>query len=419
VATDPAPNTTNVSDSSKIVIFFSSTLKSTTVAAKILVGDSLINCTLIVNNVQVILSPVAGLHKSTTYSVIVPATVTDTAGHKLVSDYKFSFTTAGETFTPWFIDGTKIIDLTSDATGNVYVTGTFNSSSCFVAKFGSNGKLVWRKDITGTGYNYPKGGMVVSGNVVYANICRNDVYGIGDATVCIDAYSCEKGELIWSSQITSRTMGTSLVVGNGYIYASSYSQVFKLSDNGVILNKYVPPGHSAVNNLAMFGSNIIVAGDFSNGSSQSSFILMLDPDFSMIWRQPDTVISLLSSAQSIVASVPDSLLFVGESYGDPLSGVQTHTSVLCYRYSYIGLELIWKKAFDNSLHIGMKMVGSNFYIYSRDYDGAFSTSVNGPIEMSTTGTTIWVATPKKNGNITIFNSKVFVADGNNALSVYN
>lgn len=45
--------------------------------------------------------------------------------------------------------------------------------------------------------------------------------------------------------------------------------------------------------------------------------------------------------------------------------------------------------------------------------------LKGPIEMTTSGSVIWTASPKQNGQLAVGNGKVFVVHGTSQLTVYN
>jgi hypothetical protein len=312
----------------------------------------------------------------------------------------------------------SIVDGVADVDNNQYVIGSFNgvAQDFFIGKFDADGKLIWRKDVSTPTYDYPGIGVVVSDGIVYANVCREDAVGIGDANTFVYAYNADSGNPKWSTQTDSHTRAWSLNIKSGYIYQSTYSRVSKLDLNGNILKMYAVPGSSSISDVAVTDDAVFVGGASIVGDSVVPVIWKLDLNLNSVWPQSQqgTIASRASSANSIITQ--GSLIFVGESYGDLLTGIPTKTFVVCYEVLPGGLNLKWRKQFDNGLDIGLKRNSDNdFYVFSRDIGG----SAEGPIRMSIDGNILWTASPKRNGNIIVSGGKVFVADGTGQLSICN
>lgn len=422
LSTYPMADAIDFPETSPITVEFSEPiLASSTLEVKILLGNSVVASSITVQSSKIIITPLVSLETLTMYTIVIPSSVTDIAGNSLGQDYQWSFTTAQDKMA-WTLDQKyKMIDVDTDKNGNVYVVGrSYNSSTatdCFVARFNSNGKLAWKKDIITENHDYPPpvaSGIVVDGDVVYIHITRRDIYGLGSGDLFVDAYSCISGELKWSTQVNSYMGFDILVDDNHYIYSVSSSQMTKLDQNGNILKKCSVAG--ALNSISITDDGIFISGAAIVGGSAASFVWKLDQDFNMVWKKQGPAISGGSCAGSILIFPKDSLVFVGESYGDPLLGIPMKSSVICYKLYADSLGLMWQKQFDGNLHIGLKKHNQDFYVFSRDRE---SSSVEGPIRMALNGNILWTAYPQKNGSVAVFNGKVFVAAGSNQLVIYN
>lgn len=329
------------------------------------------------------------------------------------------------------IPGCEIRDLEADASGNVYVVGIFQGTTtkqdAFVARFNSNGELAWRKDIVTDDNDYPKGGVIVVNDVVYVNVTRNDVSNTGSGYIYVDAYDCQTGNLKWSTKLKSdESVGSSLTVReDGYIYAIAGSTTAVLDTNGKIIKSH-SSGDAGFASFTFMNGAIFGAGSMDIGKNtivNVALIRRLDKDFNKIFDKQGTETSDCSCFQSIISFPADSLIIAGESFGDVLKSIPIKTSVVCYKLHPDGssLDLIWKKVFSNGgLHISFKKYSNNsFYIFSSDITGVFSSSIDGPIKMDLGGKIIWTAAPKKNGNIAVYDGKVFLADGGSKLTIYN
>ena len=416
-----------VSDTMQIVVSFSAPLDSKTVSSvsvKILQDTSPVSFNIKASGNKIILSPVSNLAYVTTYSGVITTAVKDTGGNTLPAAYSWSFTTVGLGYTPWNIPDGQIADLTTDASGNVYVTGTFdggsNGQNCFVAQFNPSGKLVWRQNITTAKNDYPVGGIVVANGTVYVHIDRADGLLTDGGAVSTDAYVATSGAFKWSAQ-TGAAYGDGLAVdASGNVYSVGFTQVMKLDPNGNILRQYRFPRSTDFHGISVTADAVFLCGEtLLDNSLVAPLVVQLDLNLNAICQKQGTAISPLSEGESIISVPEDSLIFVGESYGDIMNGVALQTSVICYKIRVGGLDSVWQKPYDGGHHIGLKKDGADFYVFSRDVGNAFSGSVNGPIEMFTSGSILWTASPKKNGCVAVFNGKVFIADGSSTLTVYN
>lgn len=332
-------------------------------------------------------------------------------------------------FSGFEIPGCEIRDLEVDGSGNVYVVGIFQGvttkQDAFVARFNSNGELVWRKDIVTKDYDYPSGGIIVVDDVVYVNVNRNDVWGIGGGYVYVDAYDCQTGDLKWSTKLKSdESGGVSLTVSeDGYIYGIAGSTTAVLDKSGKIIKS-----HSS--DKAGFASFTFMNGAIFGGGSMDigqttivnvALIRRLDKDFNKIFDQQGTETSSYSCFPSIISFPADSLIIVSESFGNIIEQITPKSSVVCYRLHKdgLGLDLVWKKEFSNkgNWHISLKKCGDNsFYVFNPAY---YEKTIDGTIKMNLSGQILWTASPKKNGNIAVYDGKVFLADGGSKLTIYN
>jgi hypothetical protein len=356
------------------------------------------------------------LKPSSTYVLV--ASVWNSTG---IGSNQSSFATIGIVPALWTISDGAIHDVATDASGNVYVTGTFQGVSthmdCFVARFNADGTSAWRQNIVTPNVDYPRGGIIVVGDVVYVSILRNDLYGIGEGDLYVDAYFCDSGSLKWSTK-TGGGIGGGLIVDNNIIYSiSPYFITGVNMDNGKILSNFGSSNGGVLGGFAVIPDGFLIGGAYLSHDLTMSYIIKLDKNFKFVWERDDTVNhSSLSGVQGLVSFPEDSLVFSSESYGDPLYSIATTNSVVCYkiRADGSGLDQLWKKTFNNGTRIELLKDGNSLYV-SFVFQGPVS---EGPVKMSIKGDILWTASPKKNGYTAFSASKVFLADDGTTLTVY-
>lgn len=170
--------------------------------------------------------------------------------------------------------------LVTDSNGNIYVTGHFKNiatfesltltsnggSDIFIAKYSSNGDLVWIKSAGGVGNDSGKGICIDSNGNVYitgyfyggATFNTNIISAIGNDDVFVAKYDNDgQFQGVISGGSTIYDEGTDIAIdSNGIIYVTGFFQ-----------------------GTAFFGSNIITS---SNGSVDI-FLLKIQPTFNYVY----------------------------------------------------------------------------------------------------------------------------------------
>lgn len=321
------------------------------------------------------------------------------------------------------IPNTEIIQVETDEEGNVYVAGMFVpeniKNDAFVAKFDSDGQLIWRSNIITDNYDMPRGGLISKDGVLYVHMGRDDEYGTSAGKLYVDAYSCESGEMLWSREI-SDGLGYDLAISDdGFIYSVAYIKITKLSLSGEIVAQFTAQGAYSFDAISIYDdSKLFASGSAVVSEGSQSMIWCFDRDLNMLWDISADISEGMAGFFSIVSFPENNLIFLGESEGVITDGTPMESSVVCYQVQSDTLELKWKKSFDSSIHLRLKREANNFYAYSSDYGvGGMSDNPQGPILMDQEGNILWTANPKINGYMAISGDKMYVASGNSFLTV--
>jgi hypothetical protein len=381
--------------------------------------DESIPAELLVNNPEGIMAManISGLESGETYVYRLKA---EDSQSKTSYSQIAEFTTTSQTL--FSIPNVEIKDVETDEDGNVYVMGvTRDNPSNYdgvVAKFNADGQMLWQSMIATENHDRPQGGLIAKDGVLYVHANRYDEYGIGGGKLYVDAYNCESGNLLWSTEV-SEGLGCDLALSeDDYIYSVAYIQITKLDLSGEIVSQFTAQGPYGFDAISFYENKIFVGGARTVPEGSESMIWCFDNELNLLWDTPGSVSKGIASFSSIVSFPNKNLIFLGESKGVIVDGTPMEASVVCYELKENSLEFKWKKLFDESFHIRLQREGDNFYVYSSDYGiGGISDNPKGPILMTTEGNVVWTANPKINGYIATFGDKMYVADGNSFLTV--
>ena len=245
-STSPSSVATSVSISSDITITFNESMDSSTInTSNITLSDSggnSVGGVISYNNNVATFNPSSDLSHNTNYTVTVGTGVKDSAGNQLISSSSWNFTTiAGWSGTKHV--GTSAYDvvkgITSDSSGNLYVTGyteggldgntNAGSRDLFVVKYNSGGVKQWTQQL-GTSQNDQGMGITSdsSGNLYVTGSTYSDLDGntnAGSYDLFVVKYN-SSGVKQWTRQLGTSSIDyangiTSDSSGNLYVTGST------------------------------------------------------------------------------------------------------------------------------------------------------------------------------------------------------
>ena len=317
----------------------------------------------------------------------------------------------------------EILNVETDKKGDVYIVGVFatedSKKDAFVAKLDNNsGELLWRYDVVGPHFERPRGGLIAKNGVLYAHMGRDDEYGTGGGRLYVDAYDCESGKMLWSTQV-SEGLGQDLTLSSdGLIYSVASIHLTKLDLSGKIVSRFTAQGPYGFGSISLYGNKVLVGGGRVIHEGQESMIWCFDADLNLLWDNPGVSQEGIAYVRSIASFPEKNLIFLGEVKGSPPNAVPIEAFIVCYEVKESGLEFKWKKLFTNSLELHIKKAGDNYYyLYTADGDNEFAKTPKGPALMNIQGDILWTANPKTNGNISIFGNKIYSANRSNVLKI--
>jgi hypothetical protein len=343
------------------------------------------------------MAQIGGLEEGTTYFYRLRViNSVDESAYSPVSQFTTAITSIS-----FSLSSVEMTGVTTDEVGDVYVMGvTYDNSSYdgVVAKFNTNGELLWKQMIVTENYDRPQGGLIAKDGILYVHVNRYDEYGTGSGQLYVDAYNCESGELVWSTEV-SEGLGSDLALSaDGFIYSVASIHITKLSLAGSITSRFIAQGAYSFSAISFYGNKVLIGGSRIIAEGLESMIWCFDTSLNLLWDNPGISVESIASATSIVSFPDKNLIFVGESKGSIVDGTPMEASVVCYEFKENSLEFKWGKLFDESFHIRLQREGDNFYVYSSDYGiSGISDNPKGPILMNTQGDILWTASPKKNG----------------------
>ncbi|MFZ0455266.1 MAG: choice-of-anchor D domain-containing protein, partial [Ignavibacteriaceae bacterium] len=325
---------------------------------------------------------------------------------------------------------TGYLDSTIDFGGD-YVLNSFGSSDVFLAKYDSEGNILWAKHAGSKSYDYgysvavdKDGNIYVTG--IYsdsANFDTNILYTGGGEDVFLAKYSTS-GQLLWirhgggeyddySNDVTTDKQGNVIITG-GYEYSASFNSAYLNGPgiNNIFIVKYDPQGnilwakngggngYNIGNSIATDSQNdILIAGAisdtvtfdsdniFSFGYSDA-MIAKYDPSGNLIWIKHAGGSENYNYAEDISLDRNDNIYMTGYFtgivfFGDIQASSHTSTDIFTAKYDINGNPL-W--------------VNRDSY-YGYNYGGSITSDPAGNVTV--TGTAYspgYVPPPKNPGN---------------------
>lgn len=224
--------------------------------------------------------------------------------------------------------------LAVDASGNVYVTGTMdtsvsqNNKDIYVMKLDANGELVWRSYYGGTanGDDEPKGIKInPAGNIIVAGNTVNTGTGADGIALCYD----NSGNQLWATPYNGNSLGdgflafdldaNSNLIAAGYLISLSGSTdglIVKYNSNGSIAwdstyNNTTGNGYDFFNCIAIDGNgNAFAAGQSSLNWVTAKF----SPSGNLEWVQNYSYSNNMDSVTAIIID-NDNNVIVGGTFG--------------------------------------------------------------------------------------------------------
>lgn len=339
------------------------------------------------------------------------------SGEVFLSDTA-TFTTSGDNFT---IAGARFQNVATDSEGNVYANAQFIEAGRFdvlIAKFSSEGNLIWRTDVKGSHSEYTSG-IIVHRDVVYVQVSRGDdpmnfKYGV----LSVDAYNASDGKLLWSTVVNNETIiGGGLVVSEDrFIYSATSLIISKLDLAGNVVAEHVRAGNHSFNSIFVSSDKVFVSGSAIFKDRAQPIFFHMDKNLNLIWSQVGTEQNFESYNTGIVYFPEKNLIFVSETNGNSIQGVPLKSSILCYEFKDSGPTLKWKKFHDYGRILQLKKEGNNFYVYSTDFNFA-SEGFTGPTLLDTSAEVVWSLDVPQKGTLAVFENLLYMAQGKESLRV--
>ncbi|MGI6374337.1 MAG: PQQ-binding-like beta-propeller repeat protein [Patescibacteria group bacterium] len=295
------------------------------------------------------------LEPSTEYQVSVYAT--NIAGSSLSE--VASITTADKPSDPndpvdpnanaFRIPGVYMMEVAVDNEGSVYATGGYSGpgglSDGVIVKFSSEGKLLWRHDITGDGGDSYASNLVIDNNrgVVLAYSTRNGRFDIGDGDLYLDSYNLNDGSLNWS-KLQGGAVSRSMLDSEGNLISSrGNSGIFKISPQGEVMERYTGQYSGWVD---LFGDYLIASLDFRRDGQRVVGVAKFSGFFQeKIWEFSGPAMDMGVTAMGVVGLAKDSLIIVTSMTTIPLNepGWAYRAYVTAYRErADKTLSLVWE-----------------------------------------------------------------------------
>ncbi len=253
-STSPSSGATGASVSSDITITFSESMDFSTISTSNITladsGGNSVSGVVSYNNNVATFNPSSDLGSNTTYTVTVGTGVKDSAGNALASSSNWSFTTSSAV-SGW--SGTKQLvstsadfsqGITTDPSGNVYVTGmttggldgnsNAGGNDLFVVKYNSSGIKQWTQQLGTSAYD--RGCGIISdssGNVYVTGYTKGDGLdgniSAGSSDLFVVKYN-SSGIKQWTKQLGSSHIDygqgiTSDSSGNIYVTGYTYGSL--------------------------------------------------------------------------------------------------------------------------------------------------------------------------------------------------
>jgi hypothetical protein len=175
------------------------------------------------------------------YSITVSSTSVYVVGRSYYAGIILKYDTSGTLLWQKSVAGCDFTSVTSDSSGNAYVTGVKSGIPPFVCKFSSNGVLEWKKTMSSSklsAYQYALPQITCNGTDLYVLTCWD---GLTDVAVLNWNTS---GRFIWCNSI-SMASGTqqyypTITSDSKYIYITiDLSSIIKLRKDGSQLGSYI------------------------------------------------------------------------------------------------------------------------------------------------------------------------------------
>ncbi len=356
---------------------------------------------------------VDGLVPNTDYQIGVYAT--NIAGRSLGGWISFRTKPATPVDDKFSLPGTRMTDVITDSEGNVYVAGTFGGvdrrNDCFIAKFDSEGGLAWRDNIVTSGYDFPRGRMVIDENneAVYFHHNRDDKLGIGGGDLYLNSYNAETGSLNWSKP-QEGSAGYAILDHSGNIIANrGNSGTFLISPAGEKIASY-PSGQGVEGGACFWGDDLLTVGSILNNSKTVIRVSKFSGFFQeKIWSFDGSDFPDIIGASGIVCFPEDSLVVVSWLAGRFDTGEEMKTFITAYQISFSNPIKVWEKEYKTW---GLGLIREDDAIYAfAPVHRSFS-----PRKINLQGEEIWKAAAS-NGVISVHQDKTFLVDGGGMVKI--
>jgi len=295
--------------------------------------------------------------------------------------------------------------ITTDASGNVYVTGSFQSDTItfdaitlinngstdmFIAKYDANGNTVWAKSAGGSSSDHSSSITTdASGNVYVTGSFQSDT--IYFETIALSSISGgretylvkydENGNVVWAkgsssvsshgNDITTDTAGNVYIIGECYYFSLTFDTIV-FPSNGMFCVKFDTDGNaiwikgtetnasgSSINSDAQgnvyitgdFGSKSIVFGSdtLTSNSSHSMYVVKYDSNGNIVWARGSDGGTYFGSSNSSIASDGFGNVYVAGTFHTTTMVFDTITltnmnngSVYIVKYDVNG-SVVWAK----------------------------------------------------------------------------
>lgn len=426
LSVSPAHDAVNVLVTTPVVVTFSRPIDANTVtlaSVSITAGGVRVATTATVDGVTITLLPEKNQFPyATVLTGLLTMGVRDITGTGLAKDYSWSFTTEvapvipPPAFVPFTLDATRqIVNVATDEAGNVFAYGYFGSPvpDVFVAKFAPNGALGWLKETATPDIDWPQGGITAARGRVYVQRYREVPATAGATRVFVDAFQVSDGALLWSTEVDSGSMPSSITVDDaGNVYATNSHNTVKLDSAGAIVGRTTFGGTA---NLWAFGSVFVAGVSYADATNLTDRYLTRS-DTGLIptwteWRRD----AFSQDVSALAASAGSSLLYVAEdSYTATPSSVTFQPFVSCYSIAGGGASatLSWTKS----------PTGGRVTSAAADASGVYVMTDGVPPRLTmfdVTGVVVWTTNVPLGGlGVAVHGNSVFVANGH-ALQVFS
>lgn len=321
-------------------------------------------------------------------------------------DYKFS------------LPGTRMTDVITDSEGNVYVAGTFGGvdrrNDCFIAKFDSEGDLAWRDNIVTSGYDFPRGKMVIDENneAVYFHHNRDDRLGIGGGDLYLNSYNAETGSLNWSAPQEGSAGYATLDHSGNIITNRGNSGTFLISPAGEKIASY-PSGQGVEGGACFWGDNLVTVGSIFQDSKLTIRISQFSGFFQeKIWSFDEQTSPNIIGAGGVECFPEDSMVVISWVAGRFDTAEGTRTFVTAYHISNLGSTKVWEKEYLGMFGVELIKSDGAVYVFA-PIQRSFS-----PRRINLQGQETWKATAS-NGVVSVLQDKTFLVDGSDMVKILN